>query len=491
MTDLDTTTPAATVASRAARGWAWVRENRWFTGVFLLGALLRVLAIIGYQPALWFPDTYTYVVTAIRPRPDLVRPAGYSFFLRLFEPFRSFGLVVFVQHLMGLAVAVLVYGAIRRKVLGVVAAAVVLLDAYQIQLEHLLVSDTLFLFLVVAATVLALKPPTWRRALGIGLLLAAATVTRTVGLPLILVFLVLYGWRARQLAGVFAVGALVPVVAYGVWFHAAHDRVGLVGANGAFLYVRVMPFAECQVMEPPADLAVLCDDRDPRPPAQDYVWDDASPLVRLPGETFTPTNDALAQRFAVLAITRQPGDYLAAVARDLVRAFETGPSRSTPTPRCTTPTSSPRPSRPSRGPRTPSGSNSPVAMKTAPYPRKSSNLWRAGSVTIRVCWHYRGRCSCSFCSVRSSRCAVRTSSFRGRSHGRSWWSRPPRRSSTTGTFCPPPPGVPGRRAGPLTCVVSEMQVKLSTTAYREMSTNEYAVRQPKSEIAGPGDRIVT
>ncbi|WP_245674909.1 hypothetical protein [Herbidospora cretacea] len=312
------------VPSRLDRGLAWVRENRWFAGVFLLGAALRGLAVIGYQPALWFPDTYTYVVTAIRPRPDLVRPAGYSFFLRLFEPFHSFGLVVVVQHLMGLAVAAMVYGAIRRKVLGVVAAAVVLLDAYQIQLEHLLVSDTLFLFLVVAATVLALRPPTWRRALGIGLLLAAATVTRTVGLPLIVVFLVLYGWRARRLAGIFAVGALVPVVAYAAWFHATHDRVGLVGANGAFLYVRVMPFAECQVMKPPADLAVLCDDRDPRPPAQDYVWDETSPLVRLPGETFTAANDALAQRFAVLAITRQPGDYLAVVARDLVRAFEPG-----------------------------------------------------------------------------------------------------------------------------------------------------------------------
>ncbi|WP_062344729.1 hypothetical protein [Herbidospora yilanensis] len=315
---------APAMPSRMRRGLAWVRENPWFSGVFGVGLLLRVLAVVGYQPALWFPDTYTYVVTAIRPRPDLVRPAGYSFFLRLFEPFHSFGLVVVVQHLLGLATAVLIYTAIRRKVLGVVAAAVVLLDAYQIQLEHLLVSDTLFLFLVVAATVLALKPVTWRTALAVGVLLAAATITRTAGLPLIVVFLVLYGWRARRWTAVFAAGALVPVVAYGVWFHAAHDRVGIVGANGAFLYVRVMPFAECQVMKPPADLAVLCDDRDPRPPAQDYVWDDASPLVRLPGETFTAANDALAQRFALLAIARQPGDYLAAVARDLVRAFEPG-----------------------------------------------------------------------------------------------------------------------------------------------------------------------
>ena len=88
--------------------------HRFFLGVLGLGAVLRVITMLGYRPALWFPDSYTYVVTALRPRPDLVRPAGYSMFLRLLEPFHSFALVALVQHLLGLMVGVLVYLTARR-----------------------------------------------------------------------------------------------------------------------------------------------------------------------------------------------------------------------------------------------------------------------------------------------------------------------------------------------------------------------------------------
>lgn len=173
-----------------------------------VGAVLRLVAMLGYRPAIWFPDSYTYVVTALRPRPDLVRPAGYSMFLRLLEPFHSFGLVVAVQHLLGLAVGVLVYAAVRRARgrgwAATAASAPVLLDAYQIELEHLLVSDTLFMFLVVAAVFTCLAPLTPRRTCAAGLLLAAATLTRTVGLPLIAVvaaWCLVRHWRAARRAG--------------------------------------------------------------------------------------------------------------------------------------------------------------------------------------------------------------------------------------------------------------------------------------------------
>ncbi|MGW4791946.1 hypothetical protein ACWEPC_05965, partial [Nonomuraea sp. NPDC004297] len=166
------------------------RRHVWFLAVLAVGTILRVLAMLGYRPALWFPDTYTYVVTVFRPRPDLVRPAGYSMFLKLLEPLHSFGVVAAAQHLLGLATGVLVYLAARRvarrapRWVATLAAAPVLLDAYQIELEHLLVSDTLFTFLVVAAVALCTTRRTGAVA-AIGLLLAAATLTRTVGQPLI------------------------------------------------------------------------------------------------------------------------------------------------------------------------------------------------------------------------------------------------------------------------------------------------------------------
>ncbi|WP_236667568.1 MULTISPECIES: hypothetical protein [unclassified Nonomuraea] len=305
-----------------------VRRHGWFLAVFALGAALRALAMAGYRPALWFPDTYTYVVTVFHPRPDLVRPAGYSMFLKLLEPLHSFAAVAAVQHLLGLATGVLVYLAARRapRWAATAAAVPVLLDAYQVELEHLLVADTLFMFLVVAAVVLSTtrRPAT---VAAIGLLLAAAVLTRTVGQPLIVV---LAGWfvlrRRIRPAGVLLAAALVPLVAYGAWFYSTYQRIGLVGANGAFLYARAMSFADCARMDPPPDLRVLCDPRPPeeRPPSQEYIWAKDAPLVRLPGITFTKENDELAARFAALAITSQPLDYAASVLGELGRTFTWG-----------------------------------------------------------------------------------------------------------------------------------------------------------------------
>ncbi|WP_307845217.1 hypothetical protein [Planomonospora sp. ID67723] len=308
-----------------------VRAHRWFLGVLGAGAVLRVVTMLGYRPALWFPDSYTYIVTALRPRPDLVRPAGYSMFLRLLEPLHSFAAVALVQHLLGLGVGVLVYLTARRLGVAGWAAALAtvpaLLDAYQIELEHLLVSDTLFTVLVLAAACLAVSPRLGlRTACGIGLLLAAATLTRTIGLPLVAVFAawLLYRARGRVLAaGVMLAAAALPVLGYGAWFYATYQRVGIVGANGVFLYSKTMTFADCSVMDPPPDLAVLCDPRPParRPPAQEYIWSPDSALVKLPGITFTDETDTLAGRFASLAIRSQPLDYAASTLKELARSF--------------------------------------------------------------------------------------------------------------------------------------------------------------------------
>ncbi len=314
-----------------ARRRLWARRaarHRWFLVVLLAGAALRLVAMLGFRPALWFPDSYTYVVTALRPSPDLVRPAGYSMFLMLLEPFHSFAVVALAQHVLGLGVGVLVYATARRFAPGwaaVAAAAPVLLDAYQIELEHLLVSDTLFMFLLTAAVCLTLRRGGgWRSAAVAGLLLAALTLTRTVGLPLIALFAAWYlVRRSPRQALALVVAVLLPVTGYAGWFGAVHHRFGLIGANGVFLYARTMAFADCAVMRPPPDLAVLCDPRPPaeRPPSQDYIWAAGSPLVRLPGITFLASTDRLAGRFAALAIREQPGDYLASVAGELARSF--------------------------------------------------------------------------------------------------------------------------------------------------------------------------
>ncbi|MCK2221212.1 hypothetical protein MF672_046535 [Actinomadura sp. ATCC 31491] len=302
-----------------------LRRHRWFLAVLALGTLLRVLAMLGYRPALWFPDTYTYVVTVFRPRPDLVRPAGYSIFLKLLEPLHSFAAVAAVQHLMGLAAGVLIYRVARGapRWAATLATVPVLLDAYQVELEHLLVSDTLFMFLVVSAVALCRTRRTGVVA-AVGLLLAAATLTRTVGQPLIALLAAWFLLRRRfRHTAVLLAAALVPVLGYGAWFYATYQRVGLVGANGVFLYARTMSFADCAKMDPPPDLRVLCDPRPPerRPPSQEYIWAKDAPIVQLPGITFTKETDDLAARFATRAVLSQPLDYAASILAELGRTF--------------------------------------------------------------------------------------------------------------------------------------------------------------------------
>ena len=127
-------------------------RNRLFAGALAAGAALRLLAMIGYPGVLWFPgDSFLYLGAALRPRPDLSKTIGYSFLLRALEPLHSLAAVALLQHLMGLAIAVMIYALARRARLprwgATLCSLPVLLDGYQIQLEHMLMSDTLFAFL--------------------------------------------------------------------------------------------------------------------------------------------------------------------------------------------------------------------------------------------------------------------------------------------------------------------------------------------------------
>ena len=94
------------------------------------------------------------------------------------QPFHSYALVTVLQHLMGLLVAVMIYALARHRFgapawLAALATLPVLYDGFEIQLEHLILSDTLFLFLAIAGRPGAAVgpgrrggPPGARRGLG-------------------------------------------------------------------------------------------------------------------------------------------------------------------------------------------------------------------------------------------------------------------------------------------------------------------------------------
>ena len=307
-------------------------ERHWLIAVLLAAATaLRVAVMIGYRPVLWFNDSFQYVSDAMQRTPGTERPSGYSVFLMVLQPLHSFAAVATVQHLMGLAAGLMIYAALRRRGLpdwgASLAALPVLFDAYQVQLEHLVMSDALFTFLVTAAVFLLCwrDRPSVLTAVAAGLLTGAAALVRTVGLPLLAVVAVCLlirqaGWR-RVLAGLAA--GVLPVLAYAVWFHSVYGKFALTESDGPFLYSRVMAFAECSKVKPPENLQVLCDPRPPasRPITPEYPWTIGNPLYRVSSAPFTPKPSHMAGRFALLAIERQPVDYLRVTAVDTARTF--------------------------------------------------------------------------------------------------------------------------------------------------------------------------
>ncbi|WP_214415820.1 hypothetical protein [Sphaerisporangium fuscum] len=323
---------------RGARLLGFLKRRRLFVIAFTLGAALRVITMLGYRPAMWFNDSYEYVSVALHPRPHPIRPDGYGFWLLILKPFHSFGLVVFTQHLMGLATAVLIYVLLRRKFglpdWGATLATVpVLFDAYQIQLEQLIMSDTMFTVLIVGLVTLVLwhDSMSWRTGISAGLLLALIALTRSIGLPIlvvVVVFLVIKRTGWRPIAAVVTACA-VPVLAYMGWFASAHGQFALTQSDGLILYMRTAKFADCKKIKPDLqreqDLIPLCNNpSSPSTPfSQLYLWytGQGEVLHRFGTDKFNRAVNDTAGAFAKRAILAQPGDYLRVVAGDLVRSF--------------------------------------------------------------------------------------------------------------------------------------------------------------------------
>lgn len=304
-----------------------------FAVAMLLGLAVRGITTAGFPPAIWFGgDSASYLSTGLRLYPGTSRVSGYGVLLLLLRPFRSFLAVVAVQHLMGLAIAVMVYALLRRYGLpgwgAMLATLPVLLDAYQIELEQEILPSTAFTFLVVLAITLVLwwhaKPPRWA-IFAAGLAFAIAATFWPVGIGLLALYLVYLaigrvGWRAL---GAAVLGGTLPLAMYMLWFDRAYHQIAMTDSDGIFLWSRTMSFANCSVIKPPAAEAGLCT-RQPegqRPAASTFIWSTRSPLNSLPGPKFSASKNALAMDFAVRAIVAQPGGYASAVLHDFALTF--------------------------------------------------------------------------------------------------------------------------------------------------------------------------
>jgi hypothetical protein len=343
--------PAAAAALRAAAASAtpralW-RYHRLFTILLTLSLVPRVLAALAFRPAMLTSDSFLYMNEAAKGTLGQIRPSGYSWFLDIFRPLpHTLLAVTTVQHLMGIAIAAIVYGMLRYWGLpawgACLAAAPTLFDTRQIALESYILPDTLYTLMLLIATALLLTrrtPRLWQCLLA-GLLVAYVSVLRGNGLPLAVLFAIFIlirrvGWRAFTAA---AVAFAVPLLAYVIAFHASYGKYNLTNSDGIFLWSRTTSFANCAIIKPPAQLRPLCPNLEKSvapPPAPawsingtlneptpaDYLW---APDVwwrndKYPG--INKYNNKLGLHFAIQAIEAQPLDYLRVTGRDVMLVF--------------------------------------------------------------------------------------------------------------------------------------------------------------------------
>jgi hypothetical protein len=306
-----------------------------------LGALLRLVFVLGWQPALFgWPDAASYIdVSQGQLFGNELRPAGYSLLLRLLHDVApSLVLLVVLQHLLGLAAALLLYASVVRagapRAFGLVPAAVVALGGDGIFLEHSPISESVFIFLVAAvvyAGVRSLGGESLRWPLALGAIVALAATVRVVALPLLpLLGIWIMGATSaplRRRAALFAAGALGALAILGPYYVAEDLSVGKTGLsrNGIWnLYGRVAPFANCSKFKPPSGTEALCETtpRWKRPLTYQYTFNwYFSPAIRVLANPHvaTPAQTRTVAAWSWAVIRGQPLDYAEEVGAGLLR----------------------------------------------------------------------------------------------------------------------------------------------------------------------------
>jgi hypothetical protein len=317
----------------------------------ILGLAARIYFMLVWQPAItgysdsgiYFQDAYQGIWS------DPVRTVGYGMFLTVLHAITPHLLLVTaVQHLMGLAVAVLLFLTTRRiggpVWLGLVPAAIVALGGDELFIEHAALSETVYILLVSLMLYCAVRAAAeggliWAAAAGLCAGLGVWDRGAAISLlPLAPLWLTLS--RRRPTRRTIAMGALSLVIALGTvgayveWRQLASGLSGLTTNGNWNLYGRVAPWADCTKFTPPPGTRQLCEATPPSSrlarSAESYIYNTTSPAQLLFGPPYLISRDPHAMsrlwQFSVAAIEGQPLDYLHAVWLDTLRLID--PNRS-------------------------------------------------------------------------------------------------------------------------------------------------------------------
>jgi hypothetical protein len=317
--------------ARGRAAAAGLRRHWLITALLLAGLVLRALSMAAYQPALLYIDSLKYLFGAW-PGND---PLGYNVILKVLLAGGDLDTVTAIQHLAGLAMAVAVYLLLLRRGvpswLSALAAAPVLLDAYQLQIEQTVMPDAWFEAAIVAGLTLLLwrpRPGPWLIAAG-GLLLGASAPIAQVGQILILpaliyVLIVVPGWRRKLVqAALLCVAFALPIAGFSLREYVVAHQFSLAPAAGSTIYGRLAESADCATLKVPSYERALCPPRALaiRLGPDGLVHSDLSPdhtYVAPPGMT----HGQVVGNFEHRVITQQPLRVVAGVLGDAARLFE-------------------------------------------------------------------------------------------------------------------------------------------------------------------------
>jgi hypothetical protein len=314
-----------------------VLQRNWLASILITcGAVLRVLTEMAYHPAIIYIDTLKYLYDAW-PGAD---PVGYKIPLKMILAVGDLGLVEFTQHVLGMAMAVVIYLVLIRRGtprwLAAIAIAPVLLDAYQLNVEAMIMPDVWFEVFIVAGLAFLLWRP--RLSLGFamlgGAMLGASVGIHQVGEILILPGLVLViaqggGWRHVVQRGTAVTCAFALAVLF--YLSASYQLTGhfwISRSSVSLTYGRMAAVADCATLKLPQIERPLCPDKAQQANGPDWLDHSIQSPLRTYEQILAPAQAAnrnqLVVNFNKAVEHQQPLRVIKGILRDSIKLFSVG-----------------------------------------------------------------------------------------------------------------------------------------------------------------------
>jgi hypothetical protein len=233
---------------------------------------------------------------------------------------------------------------LRRGVprwLAALAIAPVLLDAYQLQIEQMVMPDVWLEAMIVAGLAILLWPrgrAGWRRVLVAGLVLGGAATVAQVAeallLPAVIYLLVAEGslrrgalrhggWRqAVRRPAVLCAAFAAPILVYSIVSYLVSGTISPSNTGFTSFYGRAAAAADCGTLRLPADERAMCPTPAQQAQGPDWLeYAQGSPIRPFYQGLPRDQVDKLITNFNYQVLSQQPQRLLGAYTSDLVRPF--------------------------------------------------------------------------------------------------------------------------------------------------------------------------